>query len=58
MTAIRVKGELQDYYERKVGQGKHKMSVLNAVRNKLVLRMFAVVHKNKKYEKNYALALA
>jgi transposase len=37
-----------------VEQGKHKMSVLNAVRNKLVLRMFAVVQKNRKYEKNYA----
>ena len=58
MTAIRIKGELQDYYQRKVEQGKHKMSVLNAVRNKLVLRMFAVIQKNKKYEKNYALALA
>lgn len=58
LTAIRVKGELQDYYQRKVDQGKHKMSVLNAVRNKLVLRMFAVVLKNKKYEKNYAYAVA
>jgi transposase len=58
MTAIRIKGELQQYYERKVKQGKHKMSVLNAVRNKLVLRMFAVVQKNKKYEKNYANAFA
>lgn len=57
LTAIRVKGELQDYYLRKVKEGKHKMSVLNAVRNKLVLRMFAVVHKNKKYEKTYPPAL-
>ena len=58
LTAIRIKGELQDYYHRKVAQGKHKMSVLNAVRNKLVLRMFAVIHKNRKYEKNYPYPLA
>ena len=30
---IRVKGELQDDYQRKVGEGKNKMLVLNAVRN-------------------------
>jgi transposase len=58
LTVIRIKGELQDYYQRKVAQGKHKMSVLNAIRNKLVHRMFAVVHKNKKYEKNYPYPLA
>lgn len=33
MSAICVKGELQDYYKRKVGEGKNKMLVLNAVRN-------------------------
>ena len=31
MSAIRMKGELQDYYKRKVGEGKNKMLVLNAV---------------------------
>ena len=33
MSAIRAKGELQDYYQRKVKEGKNKMLVLNAVRN-------------------------
>ncbi|MFN8347867.1 MAG: transposase [Spirosomataceae bacterium] len=33
MSAIRAKGELQDYYWRKVKEGKNKMLVLNAVRN-------------------------
>ena len=33
MSAIQVKGELQDYYHRKLGEGKHTMLVLNAVRN-------------------------
>ena len=43
--------EMKVYYERKVNAGKHKMLVLNAVRNKLVLRMFAVIRKNKPYER-------
>ena len=33
MAAIRAKGELQDYYQPKVKEGKNKMLVLNAVRN-------------------------
>jgi hypothetical protein len=36
-------GELHEYYCRKVGEGKNKMSVLNAVRAILVLGMFAVI---------------
>jgi transposase len=51
-------GELQQYYQRKVDEGKNKMSVLNAVRAKLVLRMFAVIRVDKHYEKNYAYSLA
>ena len=33
MSAIQMKGDLQDYYVRKLGEGKHTMLVLNAVRN-------------------------
>lgn len=51
------KGELRDYYERKVAQGKNKMSVLNAIRNKLVHRIFAVVRDNVMYQKNYQYRL-
>ncbi|KAA6317223.1 hypothetical protein EZS27_032588, partial [termite gut metagenome] len=51
-------GELREYYTRKVAEGKNKMSLLNAVRAKLVLRMFAVIKRNKVYEKNYHCALA
>lgn len=58
MSAIRVKGEIQDYYFRKVAEGKNKMLVLNAVRNKLIHRVCAVVHNQKKYDKNYTLILA
>lgn len=51
--AISRKGELQDFYHRKVGQGKNKMVVLNAIRNKLVHRIFAVVRDGVMYQKNY-----
>lgn len=53
MSAIRSKGELQDYYQRKIGAGKNKMLVLNAVRNKLIHRIFAVIRRGEKYDKNY-----
>jgi transposase len=58
MSAIRMKGELREYYQRKVGEGKNKMSVLNAVRNKLIHRVCSVVHRQQKYDKNYTLLLA
>jgi transposase len=51
-------GELHEYYVRKVTEGKNKMSVLNAVRAKLILRMFAVIKFNKFYEQNYTFSLA
>jgi len=56
--AISRKGELQDYYKRKVAQGKSKMCVINAIRNKLVHRVFAVVRDEVMYQKNYRYKLA
>lgn len=56
-AATRCRGELHDYYERKTGEGKNKMLVLNNVRAKLVLRMFAVIQQDRKYEKNYQFSL-
>lgn len=58
MAAIRTRGELQDYYQRKVQEGKNKMLVLNAVRNKLIHRVYAVVARGEKYDKNYMSPLA
>ena len=52
------KGEMQDYYKRKVAQGKSKMCVINAIRNKLVHRVFAVVRDEVMYQKNYRYKLA
>jgi transposase len=41
---------LGKYYLRKVAEGKNKMSVLNAIRNKLVHRIFACVNSKKTFE--------
>ena len=53
LSSIRIQGDLKDYYTRKVAEGKNKMSVINAIRNKLILRIFACVKENRKYEKIY-----
>ncbi len=60
MAAVSVtnrKGELQDYYLRKVAEGKNKMSVINAIRNKLVLRIFACVRDQRPYQKILPIAI-
>jgi len=53
VSTLRMKGEMKEYYDRKVGEGKNKMSVLNAIRAKLIARIFALVKSGRKYEKNY-----
>jgi transposase len=58
MSAITSKGELQTFYKRKVAEGKNKMSALNAVRNKIIHRVFACVRDGRKYDKTYTHSLA
>ena len=45
--------ECRQYYERKISEGKHDLSVINAIRNKIVLRAVAVIRNQKKYVNNY-----
>jgi len=56
MAAISSDAELKAYYERKVAEGKNKMSVLNAVRNKILHRLMAVMIRNTPYQTVYANA--
>ncbi|RYE39699.1 MAG: IS110 family transposase [Sphingobacteriales bacterium] len=56
MSAIRSGNELEPYYKRKVAEGKNKMSVLNAVRNKIIHRIFAVIKNQTMYK--YELVLS
>lgn len=43
--AVRCDEELKNYYQRKIQEGKNKMSCINAIRAKIVARMFAVVKR-------------
>lgn len=59
VAAIRMKtGRFAEYYKRKTAEGKNKMSVLNAVRAKIMLTAFAVVRDNTPYDKNFKINLA
>jgi transposase len=55
-NAIRSVPALKAYFERKVANGKHKMSVINAVRNKLIAIVLSVVRRNQAFTKDYSLA--
>ena len=58
VSVIRQKrSQLKDYYERKVQEGKNKMLILNALRNKIIQRIFAVIQRGTPYQKfnNYVL---
>ena len=53
---IRFPGEFRAYYDRKVAEGKHKMLVFNAMRNKLIHRVCAVIRNGAPYEIRTPLA--
>ena len=53
LSAIQFDPELKAYYVRKVLEGKNKMIVMNAVRNKLVLRICAVIRDDRDFVENY-----
>jgi transposase len=57
MTVIQKPGEIQDYYLRKVKEGKNKMLIINAIRNKLILRIFSCVKNDRLYQKNFKISL-
>jgi transposase len=56
MSAIQRKGELQDYYNRKVEQGKNRMNALNAIRNKIIHRVCSVIKHQKNYQPHLTLS--
>jgi len=58
LSAVKMKGEFREYFERKVAEGKNKMTVINAVRAKLINRIFALIRDNRKHENNYNQDLA
>jgi transposase len=50
MSVISRDPELREYYQRKVAQGKNKMLVINAVRNKIIHRLCAVIKRGYGYQ--------
>ena len=54
LSAVKLDADLKAYYERKVAEGKNKMSVLNAVKNKLLARIVACVNNQRAYVKRVA----
>lgn len=57
-SLIRTSGQLAQYYHRKRAEGKDYLWVINAMRNKIILRVFAVVRNQTMYQKNLNLNLA
>ncbi len=49
ISAIRHDPDIKIYFERRTEKGKHKMNSINAVRNKLLARVFAVVRRGTPY---------
>jgi transposase len=49
LSAIQYYEEFTIYYNRKKAEGKHSLCVLNAIKNKIVLRAVAVINKQQPY---------
>ena len=53
LAAIKYDPEMKTYYDRKKAEGKNGMLVINAIRNKLILRVAAVVNNQTAFVSNY-----
>lgn len=56
ITTIKYYPEFRVYFDRKKEEGKNGMSVLNAIKNKIVLRVVAVINNQRPYVNNYSQA--
>jgi transposase len=56
LSLIQHNQEFKIYYNRKKDEGKNSMSILNAVRNKIALRIAAVIKNQTVYKNNYNVA--
>jgi len=58
LVTIRKGNVMHTYFHRKVAEGKNKMSVINAIRNKLIHILLACIKNDTIYSKNYQHSLA
>lgn len=56
LSAVQAYPEFKDYYERKMKEGKKHLQVLSAIKNKMLLRVAAVINQQKNYENKYKTA--
>jgi len=56
LSSIQNNRELNQYYLRKLAEGKNKMLVINAVRNKILQRLCAVIKRGTPFALEYNLA--
>lgn len=55
-SAIQNNTEMKIYYERRLKEGKNKMSTINIIRNKILARIFAVIERGTPYVNTLAYA--
>lgn len=55
-SSIQFNPEMKIYYQRRISEGKNKMSTLNIIRNKIVSRIFAVAQRQTPYVDTYKFA--
>lgn len=53
MATIKFDMQLSQYYHRKVSEGKNRMLVINAIRNKILHRLCAVINRGTPYQVEY-----
>jgi transposase len=56
ISAIQHNPEMKIYYQKRIQEGKNKMSTINIIRNKLIARVFAVVKRGTPYVDTFKFA--
>ena len=56
LSAVQAYPEFGDYYDRKKAEGKHHNKIMNAIKNKMLLRVVSVVNSGTPYVNNYQKA--
>jgi transposase len=56
-SSLRYQGEFRTYFDKKIAEGKKTRVVMNALRNKIIQRIFACVKSGQKYQENYQFNL-